>query len=133
MRKIIRPKREGATLLPTPSQYPEDEVSPSSSGPSSIPHCLRRCRQSCLVVGPVFLFRFQCRCFHSTHRRLRRPRCSLRRIVSSDSSIDSSVVVVLIGDVSVDLDVMTTMIRPHSTTPPRKTVQEFVLVIENIN
>ena len=67
------------------------------------------------------------------HRRLRRPRCSLRRIVSSASSIDSSVIVVLIGDASVDLGVMTTMIRPHSTTPPQKTVQEFVLVIENIN
>ena len=52
--------------------------------------------------------------------------------------IDSTVVVILIGDVligddSVDLCVMTTMIRPHSTTLPRKTLQEITLVIENMN
>ena len=47
--------------------------------------------------------------------------------------IDSTVVVVLIGDNSVDLCVMKTMIRLHSTTLPRKTLQETTLVIENMN
>ena len=76
---------------------------------------------------------------NSMHRRLRHPRCSLRRVVSSASSIDSSVVVVessgssLSDDASIDLGVMTTNIRPHSPTPPRKTVQVVVLVIENKN
>ena len=35
---IIRPKWVGATLLPTPSQYPEDEWSLALSASSSIPH-----------------------------------------------------------------------------------------------
>ena len=38
-----------------------------------------------------------------------------------------------LDDASVDLGVMTTMIRLHSPTPPRKTVQEFVLVIGKKN
>ena len=111
-------------------------------GPSSIPHRLRRCipcppltptskllspRAHLPLPMPMSLLSIQ-RTAASAILGVLSGASSLLLPPSTPPSLSS-----LSDDASVYLGVMTTMIRPHSPTPPQKTIQVVVLVIENKN